>query len=74
MLVTRTKYKTIFLVCFLAVYLSFEAVIYFYGTNNGEYQNASIWKLNIIGTAVIMLISFVADLFFEKKLFGKKDE
>lgn len=71
---TRAKYKAIFLVCFLAVYFSFEAVIYFYGTNNGEYQSASIWKLNIIGTAAIMLITFIADLLLEKKLFGKRDE
>lgn len=71
---TRAKYKAIFLVCFLAVYFSFEAVIYFYGTNNGDYLNGSIWKLNIIGTAAIMLITFIADLFLEKKLFGKRDE
>ena len=39
---TRAKYKAIFAVCVTSVILIFEAVIYFCGTDSGNYISKSI--------------------------------
>ncbi len=69
---TRAKYKTIFAVCTAAAVLIFEAVIYFCGTNGGNYISKSIWIANIVGIALIMTVSIIVDYALEKRLFGKK--
>ncbi len=69
---TRAKYKTIFAVCTAAVILIFEAVIYFCGTDSGNYISKSIWIANIVGIALIMTVSIIVDYALEKKLFGNK--
>lgn len=68
----RAKYKTIFAVCTAAIILIFEAVIYFCGTDGGNYISKSIWIANIVGIALIMTVSIIVDYALEKRLFGNK--
>lgn len=69
---TKAKYKAIFAVCTAAVILIFEAVIYFYGTDGGNYISKSIWIANIIGVVIIMTVSIIVDYALEKRFFGNK--
>ncbi len=69
---TKAKYKAIFAVCTAAIILIFEAVIYFCGTDSGNYISKSIWIANIIGVALIMTVSIIVDYALEKRLFGNK--
>ncbi len=69
---TKAKYKAIFAVCTAAGILIFEAVIYFCGTEGGNYINKSIWIVNIVGVALIMTVSIIVDYALEKKFFGNK--
>lgn len=69
---SKAKYKAIFAVCTAAVILIFEAVIYFCGTDGGNYISKSIWIANIIGVVLIMTVSIIVDYAFEKKFFGNK--
>lgn len=69
---SKAKYKMIFAVCTAAAVLIFEAVIYFCGTDGGNYISKSIWIANIIGVALIMTVSIIADYALEKRLFGNK--
>ncbi len=63
---TRAKYKAIFAVCVTSVILIFEAVIYFCGTDSGNYINKSIWIADIVGIALIMTVSIIVDYALEK--------
>ncbi len=69
---SKAKYKMIFAVCTAAIILIFEAVIYFCGTDGGNYISKSIWIVNIIGVALIMTVSIIVDYALEKRLFGNK--
>lgn len=69
---SKAKYKAIFAVCTAAVILIFEAVIYFCGTNGGNYISKSIWIANIIGVVLIMTVSIIVDYALEKRLFSNK--
>lgn len=69
---TKTKYKSIFAVCTAAIILIFEAVIYFCGTDGGNYISKSIWIANIIGVVLIMTVSIIVDYALEKRFFGNK--
>lgn len=69
---SKAKYKMIFAVCTAAAVLIFEAVIYFCGTDGGNYISKSIWIANIIGVALIMTVSIIVDYALEKRLFGNK--
>lgn len=69
---TKAKYKTIFAVCTAAIILIFEAVIYFCGTDGGNYISKSIWIANIIGVVLIMTVSIIVDYALEKRFFGNK--
>lgn len=69
---TKAKYKAIFAVCTAAAVLIFEAVIYFCGTDGGNYKSKSIWIANIVGIALIMTVSIIVDYALEKKFFGNK--
>lgn len=69
---SKAKYKAIFAVCTAAIILIFEAVIYFCGTDGGNYISKSIWIANIIGIALIMTVSIIADYALEKRFFGDK--
>ncbi len=69
---SKAKYKMIFAVCTAAIILIFEAVIYFCGTDGGNYISKSIWIVNIIGVVLIMTVSIIVDYALEKRLFGNK--
>lgn len=69
---TKVKYKAIFAVCTAAIILIFEAVIYFCGTNGGNYISKSIWIANIVGIALIMTVSIIVDYALETRLFSDK--
>lgn len=69
---SKAKYKAIFAVCTAAIILIFEAVIYFCGTDGGNYISKSIWIVNIIGVVLIMTVSIIVDYALEKRLFGNK--
>lgn len=69
---TKAKYKSIFAVCTAAIILIFEAVIYFCGTDGGNYISKSIWIANIIGVVLIMTVSIIVDYALEKRFFGNK--
>lgn len=69
---SKAKYKMIFAVCTAAIILIFEAVIYFCGTDGGNYISKSIWIVNIIGVVIIMTVSIIVDYALEKRLFGNK--
>lgn len=69
---TKAKYKAIFAVCTVAIILIFEAVIYFCGTDGGNYISKSMWIANIVGIALIMTLSIIVDYALEKKFFGNK--
>ncbi len=69
---SKAKYKAIFAVCTVAIILIFEAVIYFCGTDGGNYISKSIWIANIIGVALIMTVSIIVDYALEKRLFDNK--
>lgn len=69
---TKAKYKAILAVCTAAIILIFEAVIYFCGTDGGNYISKSIWIANIIGIALIMTVLIIADYALEKRFFGDK--
>lgn len=69
---SKAKYKAIFAVCTAAAVLIFEAVIYFCGTDGGNYISKSIWIANMVGIALIMTVSIIADYALEKRLFGDK--
>lgn len=49
---SKAKYKAIFAVCTAAAVLIFEAVIYFCGTDGGNYTSKSIWIANMVGIAL----------------------
>lgn len=69
---TKAKYKAIFAVCTAAIILIFEAVIYFCGTNGGNYISKSIWIANIVGISLIMTVSIIVDYALETRLFSDK--
>lgn len=69
---SKAKYKAIFAVCTAAIILIFEAVIYFCGTDGGNYISKSIWIANIIGVVLIMTVSIIVDYALEKRFFGNK--
>lgn len=69
---SKAKYKAIFAVCTAAIILIFEAVIYFCGTDGGNYISKSIWIANIIDVVLIMTVSIIVDYALEKRLFGNK--
>lgn len=69
---TKAKYKAIFAVCTAAIIIIFEAVIYFCGTDGGNYISKSIWIANIIGVVLIMTVSIIVDYALEKRFFGNK--
>lgn len=69
---SKAKYKAIFAVCTAAIILIFEAVIYFCGTDGGNYISKSIWIANIVGIALITTVSIIVDYALEKKFFGDK--
>ena len=69
---SKAKYKSIFAVCTAAIILIFEAVIYFCGTDGGNYISKSIWIANIIGVVLIMTVSIIVDYALEKRLFRQQ--
>ena len=69
---SKAKYKAIFSLFTAAIILIFEAVIYFCGTDGGNYTSKSIWIANMVGIALIMTVSIIADYALEKRLFGNK--
>ena len=69
---SKAKYKAIFAVCTAAIILIFEAVIYFCGTNGGNYISKSIWIANIVGISLIMTVSIIVDYALETRLFSDK--
>lgn len=69
---SKAKYKMIFAVCTAAIILIFEAVIYFCGTDGGNYISKSIWIVNIIGVVLIMTVSIIVDYALEKRIFGNE--